>query len=64
MLPNVMTKERSRAAAAMGRAKTPAKVAAARKNVAKATRTRMRAQTPEERTEQAKKAAEARWGKK
>jgi hypothetical protein len=58
-----MSTSRSKAAAAMGRAKTPAKAAAARKNAAKATRARMRL-TPDERSVQAKAAAEARWGKK
>jgi ribosomal protein L29 len=64
MLPNVMSQARSRAAAAMGRARTPAKIAAARKNAAKATRARLRDQTPEERSEQAKAAAAARWAKR
>lgn len=47
----------------MGRAKTPAKAVAARKNAAKATRARLLDQTPEERREQARNAAEARWRK-
>lgn len=64
MLPSVMTNARSKAAAAMGRAKTPAKIAAARKNAAKATRSRMRALTPEQRSDQARAAAAARWGPK
>lgn len=63
-LPNVMSQERSRAAAAMGRARTPAKIAAARENIAKATAARINAQTPAQRRKQAKAAAAARWGKK
>lgn len=50
-----MPTARQKAAAAMGRAKTPAKVAAARENAKKAVAARM-AQTPEERSEQARKA--------
>jgi hypothetical protein len=57
------TAARSKAAAAMGRARTPAKIAAARLNAAKATAARM-ALTPAQRREQAQKAALSRWGKK
>jgi hypothetical protein len=63
MLQNVMTTARQKAAAAMGRARTPAKIAAARQNAAKATAARM-ALTPAQRKKQAQKAAEARWGKR
>jgi hypothetical protein len=63
MLLSVMTDSaRSKAAAAMGRARTPAKIAAARQNAAKATAARM-ALTPTQRRKQAQKAAEARWGR-
>lgn len=63
MLLSVMTDAaRSKAAAQMGRARTPAKVAAARQNAAKATAARM-ALTPTQRRKQAQKAAESRWGR-
>ena len=51
---------RQKAAAQMGRARTPAKVAAARENAAKATAARME-RSPAQRSDQARKAAIARW---
>ena len=63
MLLSVMTDSaRSKAAAAMGRARTPAKIAAARQNAAKATAARI-ALTPTQCRKQTQKAAEARWGR-
>lgn len=50
-----MPTARQKAAAAMGRAKTPAKIAAARENAKKAVAARM-AQPPEQRQAQARKA--------
>jgi hypothetical protein len=50
-----MPTARQKAAAQMGRAKTPAKVAAARENAKKAVAARM-AQPPEQRQAQARKA--------
>jgi hypothetical protein len=61
MLPTDMTK--NRAAVALGRIKTPKKAASSAQNAKKATRARLKAQTPEERSRQAKKAAAARWAK-
>lgn len=52
------------AAVALGRMKTPKKAAASAANAKKATKARLKAQTPEERAEQAKNAAAARWGKR
>ena len=51
------------AAVALGRMKSPAKAAAAKRNARKAVAARMRL-TEEERTAQAKLAAAVRWGKK
>lgn len=51
------------AAVALGRIKTAKKAAASAKNARKATRARLKAQTPEERSAQAKRAAAARWKK-
>ena len=56
-----MTK--NRAAVALGRIKTPKKSASSAKNAAKATKARMRHLTPDERSEQARKAVQARWAK-
>jgi hypothetical protein len=52
------------AAVALGRIKTAKKTAASRKNITRATRARVARQTPEERSEQARRAVEARWAKK
>jgi len=52
------------AAVALGKMKSAKKAASSAKNAAKATKARLKQQTPEGRAEQAKKAAEARWGKK
>jgi hypothetical protein len=52
------------AAVALGRIKTAKKTASSRRNIARAVAARLQAQTPEERSAQAKLAAEARWGKK
>lgn len=61
-------KDISKAASAMGRkggkSKSPAKKAASQKNIAAATVARMKKKTPEERKEQARNAANARWEKK
>jgi hypothetical protein len=62
MLPIAMT-QKNRAAVALGRIKTPKKAASSAKNARKATRARLKAQTPEERSEQARNAAKARWQK-
>lgn len=61
MLPIVMTRKNP-AAVALGRRTSAAKKASSTKNAAKATRARMRL-TPDERSAQAKRAAEARWAK-
>lgn len=58
-----MSTSRSKAAAAMGRAKSPAKTAAARKNARKALKARLDGQTKADRVEQARKAAKAMWAK-
>jgi hypothetical protein len=58
MLPTDMTK--NRAAVALGRIKTPKKAITSAQNAKKATKARMRL-TPEQRSEQARKAAKARW---
>lgn len=58
MLPTDMTK--NRAAVALGRIKTPKKALSSAQNAKKATRARMKL-TPEERSQQARKAAKARW---
>lgn len=63
MLPSVMT-HKNRAAVSLGRIKTAKKSASSAKNARKATRARMRTLTPEQRSEQAKAAAAARWEKK
>ncbi len=55
---------KNKAAVALGSIKTAKKAAASARNARRATRLRMAAQTPEERTAQAKLAAVARWGKK
>jgi hypothetical protein len=51
------------AAVALGKRTTPKKAAASAANAKKAVKARMKQQTPEERSAQAKKAAAARWGK-
>ena len=56
-----MTKNRH--AAAIGRIRTPKKSASSAENARKATSARMRHMTPEERSEQARKAVAARWAK-
>jgi hypothetical protein len=56
------TKARSKAAAAMGRAKSPHKAVTSRINALKGVAVRM-AFTPEKRREQAMKASAARWAK-
>lgn len=63
MLPTDMAKKNP-AAVALGSIKTAKKSAASARNIRKATRARVRAQTPEQRSEQARKAAAARWGKR
>lgn len=54
-----MSPTKSQVFAALGRVRTPAKLAAARQNAAKATAARLANQTPEERSAQARKAANA-----
>jgi hypothetical protein len=60
MLPTDMT-QKNRAAVALGRMKSAKKAVSSAQNAKKATRARLKAQTPEERSEQARKAAAARW---
>lgn len=60
ILPTAMPK--NRAAVALGRIKTPKKAASSARNARKATKARMRL-TPEARSEQARKAVQARWAK-
>lgn len=63
MLGSVMSKKNA-AAVALGRIKTAKKTASSRANIARATNARVSAQTPEERSAQARKAVQARWAKK
>jgi hypothetical protein len=51
------------AAVALGKRTSPKKAAASAANAKNAAKARMKQQTPEERSAQAKKAAAARWGK-
>lgn len=62
-LPN-MAPTKSQVFAALGRSRSPAKIAAARENAAKATAARTDRQTPEERSAQARKAAKAMHAKR
>ena len=60
MLPIGMTKKNP-AAVALGRRKTPKKAASSAKNARRATNVRMATLSPDERSEQARRAAQARW---
>lgn len=63
MLPNVMSRKNP-AAVALGRITSAKKAAASAANAKKATRARLKAQSPDERSEQARIAAQARWKKR
>ena len=58
--PAILAQARRELAAQAGRAKTPAKAAACRRNLAKA----QKALTPAQRRDRARKAAAARWAAK